>query len=196
MRIAKQIFMMFLSAIALSGCVQTLSSAVDLNTPVEDDRPYMKVYDGSTRTHKVIKDFETRYTVTATYLSPDFRTAFAKRYEQLFKDPQPVLEEASSKAGFFVTLFSPTADGYDLENTQLWNIHLELRDQKLKPVLVRRLRDKERWTPFFVDVSPWSKEYLVLFDTPSVTPSSPDLVEKNPISLNFSNADAHVKFNW
>lgn len=195
MRTTTKFFSLLVAATTLS-CVQTLSSNVDLNTPVEDDRPYMKSYDASTHTHKVIKDFETRYIITATYLSPDFRTAFAKRYEQLYKDPQPVLDEASGKAGFFVTFFSPTNDGYDLENTQLWNIQMEIRDQKLKPVLVRRLRDKERWTPFFADVSPWSKEYLVLFDTPSVTPSSPDLVEKNPITLNFANADAHVKFNW
>ncbi len=196
MRQLIQTLVLIIAGASHTACVQTLSSAVDINIPVHDDRSYMKVYDASSHTYKVITDFETRYIITATYLSPDFRTAFAKRYEQLFKDPQPVLEEASDKAGFFVTIFSPTRDGYDLENNQLWNIQMELRDQKLKPVLVRRLRDKERWTPFFADVNMWSKEYLVLFDTPSVTPSSPDLVEKNPITLNFANADAQVKFHW
>lgn len=183
-------------AMSLAGCVVSVESAVDLNTPVEDDRPFMKAYEQSSHTYRVINDFETRYTLTATYLSPEFRTAFARRYEQLFKEPQPVLEEASSKAGFFVTIFSPTSSASELSDNQLWNIQMEVRDQKLKPVLVRRLRDKERWTPFFKDVTPWSKEYLVLFDTPSVTPSSPDLVEKTPINLNFANADAHVKFSW
>jgi hypothetical protein len=183
------------AALAYVSCVNTMSDSVDLNERPEDDRSYLKAYDHATRDEKVVVNFETRFTVSATYLSPEFRAAFARRFEKLFNAPQPFLEEASNKAGFFVSIFSPERDGYDLTNDQLWSIQLRTEDRAHKPILVKRLDNKSRWRPFFLDVNNWSDEYLILFDSPSVSMDE-KLVNKAQIKLLLANADARVTLAW
>ena len=184
-----------LIALSFSACVQSMSSDVDLNEGPEDDRSYIKVYDQVSRDVKVVNNFETKYQITATYLSPDFRTAFARRFEKLFDAPQPFLEEATNKAGFFATIFSPEKDNHDLTNEQLWTIQLKAGGRAHKPILIKKLDNKDRWTPFFPAVHQWSQEYLILFDSPSVSIDE-KLVNKNNLSLHFANADAKVQLTW
>ncbi len=187
--------LVFVGLTTILGCVQTLSDNVDLNDGPEDDRSYIKAYDAASRDIKVTDNFETKFHLTATYLSPEFRVAFARRFEALFDAPQPFLEEATNKAGFFVTIFSPTRDGYDLTNDQLWTIQLKTPERTHKPVLVKRLDRKPRWTPFFPAVHQWSEEFLILFDTPSVSIDE-KLVNKNNLNLHFANAEAKVHLKW
>ncbi len=66
----------------------------------------------------------------------------------------------------FLSLSFRQARGYDLTNEQLWTIQLKANDRNHKPVLIRKLDQKARWTPFFPAVHTWSDEYLVLFDDP------------------------------
>jgi len=191
----------FISGLALiggssTGCVYSKESSVSLQDDASSDKKYDHVHERATMNAEIIKDFETRYQVSTTYLSPEFRNAFAQRYERVYREPEPVLQEASAKAGFFVTLFSPDSTGYDLTDTHTWTIHLKSGDKLLKPVLVKKLHEKERWQPFFRNVHKWSKEYLVLFETPSVQTNSPDMVAKESLTLEISNADAHVDMKW
>lgn len=188
-------FLIMFSVLATGGCVQTISKDVDLNDGPQDDSGYIKAYDLVSRDVKVVDNFETKFHLTATYLSPDFRAAFARRFEKLFDAPQPFLEEATNKAGFFVTIFSPDRDGYDLTNDQLWTIQLKTAERAHKPVLIKKLDKKHRWTPFFPAVHSWSEEFLILFDTPSVSLDE-KLVNKNNLSLHFANADAKVQLKW
>lgn len=185
----------FLWCLGLVSCLQTMSDDVDINSLPTDDRSYLKQYDQATRDAKVVINFETRYTVDVTYLSPDFRAEFAKRFERLFSAPQPFLEEASSKAGFFVTFFSPSTKGYDLTDEQLWSLQLQADGKTHKPILIKRLDQKERWTPFFPGVHQWSHEYLVLFDTPAQSLNE-KMVGKGLMTLSLSNADARTKLVW
>lgn len=178
----------------LWSCI-TSQDGVQVNPKPQEDETYLRAYESHSRKQNVFINFETRYTVTATYLSPEFRAAFAKRFESLYSAPQPFLEEASSKAGFFVTIFAPEDEGYNLTDDQLWSIQLRSAGKTHKPFMVKRLGDKDRWLPFFVDVHRWSQEYLILFDTPSIS-TGDKLLDKKDLALLFANADAKVTLNW
>jgi hypothetical protein len=178
------------------GCVKTLSSNVDVHGHPDEDSEYSDVLEKATKEATVIKDFETRYKVSATFLSPEFRSAFTKRLESVYLQGALKFDEARSKAGFFVILYTPDDERVNLANPQHWTVLLETAEGQLKPVLVKRLTDKERWRAFFDGVNDWTREYLVVFDTPSVNPNSPELVEKPQIHLIFANADGKVKLNW
>jgi hypothetical protein len=179
-----------------AGCVTSVERAVDINSSVDSDDAYYAAYKKYTQDAKVIADFEHRYSVTATVLTPEMRSALAKRYEQMFAVQQTVLDDSSSKSGFFVSVFSPNRQGYDIEDEVHWTILLQTGETPRRPMVVRRLDDKERWKPFFPEVSQWSKEYLIIFDENLPDLDSAELVKKNSISLIFANADAQVKLVW
>lgn len=180
----------------LTGCVYSVESDVDITPAPEDDKDYAKALDKATQERTVFKEFETRYKVTATYLSPEFRTAFTKRLERVFNKDEVHFEEANQKAGFFVSIHAPFEDRTDLGNPHHWTVLLESKDGPMKPMLVKRLNDKERWRAFFGSVTEWTTEYLVVFDAPAVNPNSPELVEKMGVNLLFANADAKVSLVW
>jgi len=178
-----------------SSCITSWGDSVDVHHSPEDDKDYFEAYLKATRDDKIFVNFETRYTMSITYLSPEFRQSFAKRYETLFGTPQPFLDEASSKLGFFISVFSPDDDKYDLKDEQLWHTKMMIGDSAHRPALIKRLSKKERWRPFFSNVHNWSHEYLVLFDTPSVDLSAETLKDRS-ISLTLSNADARIAQSW
>lgn len=182
---------------SLSACVHSVESGVSVTPAPEEDDQYADALDHATRTKSVYKDFEARFFVTATYLSPEFRVAFQKRLERVYKLGQFEFDKASGKAGFFVALNSPNLDALDLTDPQHWTILLQTPEGGIKPVLIEKLQDKERWRAFFPKaITDWTTDYLVVFDAPSVNPNSPALVEKTPVSLLFANADAQVTLAW
>jgi hypothetical protein len=150
----------------------------------------------ASRSTTVYRDFETKYTIEATYLSPDFRSAFAKRAERFSKSKMQYLEEGSGKSAFFVTLFSPDSRVDDLADQDHWTIQLQDGDKPLRPAFVRRLADKERWKNFFPGVNRWSAEYMVVFDTPSRATGTKDLAVSTAVQVQFTNADADVTMTW
>ena len=179
------------------GCVHTTESGVSVTPAPEEDDQYADALDHATRSKSVFKDFEARFTIAATYLSPEFRTAFQKRLERVYKLGQVAFNKASGKAGFFVALNSPNRVALDLTDPQHWTILLQTPEGPIKPVLVEALHDKERWRAFFPRaITDWTTDYLVVFDAPSVNPNSPELVAKTMVELTFANADAQVLLNW
>lgn len=181
---------------ALPGCITSVENDVDVMSSPKEDHPYAEALDKATQEATVFKDFESRYRVTATYLSPEFRGAFAARMEKVYRKGEVHFEEAAQKAGFFVSIHAPDEDRIDLANSLHWTVLLASKDGPLKPVLVKRLNDKERWRAFFPSVTEWTTEYLVVFDAPSINANSPDLVEKTNVGLTFANADAQVNLVW
>ena len=181
----------------VTSCVSSVEPDIDLNTSAVEDQPYYSELTKATRERTIFKDFETRYIMTATYLSPEFRAAFAGRLERVYKRGEAGFQEATTKAGFFVTLNAPGGDDrIDLTNVHHWTVLLESKDGPLKPVLIKRIDDKVRWRPFFPGVTHWSSEYLVIFDTPSVDANSAQMVAKTAIHLTLANADAKVSLTW
>lgn len=180
----------------VTGCVSSIESDVDITPTPDQDKEYAAALAKATQARVVTIEFETRYQVTATYLSPEFRNAFTKRLERVYKNGEVHFQEADQKAGFFVSIHAPFEDRTDLTNPQHWTVLLDSKDGPLKPILVKRVNDKERWRAFFDSVNEWTTEYLVVFDAPSVNANSPDLVEKTRVSLTFANADAQVRLTW
>lgn len=180
----------------LTACVYSVESDVSIAPTPEDDADYAKVLDKSTQTRTVFKDFETRYAVTATYLSPEFLSAFGKRMEKVYKKGEGPWQEAQGKAAFFVSVSSPEDDRTDLANPNHWTVLMGGKEGAMKPILVKRLNDKERWRAFFYSVTGWTKEFLIVFDAPAVNANSPELVEKTSINLTFANADGQVNLTW
>ena len=180
-----------------AGCVSSMESDVSITTSPKEDDEYAAALAKATQKRSVFKDFEARYFVSATILSPEFRTAFQKRLERVYKLGQVQFEKAAGKAGFFVQINAPEMDRVELNNPHHWTILLDTPEGPVKPVLIERLDDKERWRAFFPEgVTDWTSDYLVVFDVPAVNPNSPALVEKPQVSLTFANADAQVRLTW
>jgi len=190
------LFSLSLIPTLLLGCISNVESDVDVTPAPSEDGVYYDALDKATEERTVFKDFETRYRVTATYLSPEFRGAFAKRMESVYKRSDVLFEEADAKAGFFVSVHAPNEERTDLANPQHWSIFLASNEGPIRPVLVKRLSDKERWRAFFDSVTEWTTEYLIVFDVPSVNTNSPELVAKTAMNLTFANADAQVNLTW
>ena len=110
--------------IFLPGCIHSSDDDVVIHEAPGEDEPYDDIYEESTSQFDVIRDFETRYKIHSTMLSRRFLAAFSNRYNKLFNEPQPVLEEASQKTSFFVSLYTANRELLDLSDDQTWNIQL------------------------------------------------------------------------
>lgn len=181
---------------ALPGCVTSTEPDIHIAQAPNEDLEYSEALQKATKERTVYKDFETRYRVTATYLSPEFRAAFGRRLERVYQRSEPLFEEANAKAGFFVSVHVPGVTNPELNNQQHWNVLMQSKEGALKPVLIKKVADKERWRAFFRSVTDWTQEYLVVFDAPSVNPQSPDLVVKQTVNVTFANADGQVSLTW
>lgn len=191
-----QLTPLILLAFAMGGCVYARETDVKVAaSPMEDDA-FDKALRKATQKRSVFNDFETRYEISATYLSPEFRGAFAKRLEDVYKRADVELGEIGQKAGFFVSLQSFDDTRTDLTNNQHWTILYASKEGTVRPILIKRLYDKERWRAFFPSVDHWSHDYLVVFDVPSIDANAPKLVEKTAVTVTFANADAQVELTW
>ena len=181
------------------SCIYSVEDDVKVTPAPSEDADYSVALHKATKSRTVFKEFETRYQVTATYLSPEFRAAFAKRIEKVYIKSDINLSEATEKAGFFISIHSPIDDRVDLTNPHHWTVVLENSSQKqssVKPILIKKLSDKERWRAYFDGVTEWTSEYLVVFDLPSMNTSNSQLVDKIAITLTLANADAQVSLSW
>lgn len=181
---------------ALLACVTSVEKDVTVHESVPEDSAYSQALDGVTAQFEVIKNFETRYEVQASALTQEFRTALGSRYEKLFNERHPLLSDASDKLAFFVSLYTMNKDVNDLTDEQLWNVQLQNGGALAKPRRIERLSKKERWQPFFPYITPWSKEYLVIFDKPDGGEPSQEFLKKSQIQLILTNADGKVSMNW
>jgi hypothetical protein len=179
-----------------SACTHFNAADVTVAKEPSEDQDFDAALEKASRNRTVSKDFETRFMIHATYLSPEFRAAFAKRLEEVYKRNDVELGEAGQKAGFFVSIQSFDETRTDLTNNQHWTIQLKTREGVIRPILIKPLLDKERWRAFFPSVDTWSKDFIVVFDIPSIDANAAKLVEKTPVTVTFANADAQVELTW
>ena len=178
------------------GCVHSMEKEIEVHPRPEDDKDYFNVYNAATAHHEVISNFETKFIVQSTLLSSAFRQAFAKRYQVLYSEKEPVLTEASTRTGFFVSLYTADRELGDMRDVNLWSIQLRKGEDSLKPIKVEKLREKERWRPFFKGISPWSHEFLVIFDSPASASGNQDLVQSKETKLVLSSQDGRVTMTF
>ena len=199
MAVTKLPFRAFIAlAVAMSAtaCMTSMDEDISLNPSVENDSIYADSYLKHTNQYEVIENFETKYVISATHLTSDFRQAVATRHKKVFEDPAPILSEASSKTGFFVSLYVANDEQEDLRNQNLWNISLKEGQSSKGPILVKKLSKKERWKNYFPAINLWTQEYLILFDSPSTGSANQQLLDQEKKILLISNADAKVKMSW
>lgn len=195
LQFAKRSLMAGLCCLTLTSCVTSLEKGVEEQPTAAQDAAFNTSYEQNTRSFEMITNFETKYIVHATLLTANFRKALADRYQRIFNEAQPVLEETASKTGFFVTIYTANGDVNELGDERFWNIQLKQGNEWRKASIVRQLQPKERWQPFFKDITPWSKEYLIIFDaTPAV--SQEGLVAANSLSLILNSPDGRVTATW
>lgn len=179
------------------GCISSIDPGFETSEIIYSDRDYYEKYEDATRGGDLILNFEVLYKIHATYLSPEFRNALVKRTQKLYlEDTGGAFQEASSKAGFIVTVYGLERDSVDLSNASHWTLLFESKEGPVKPVLVKKINDKIRWRNFFASISPWTADYLVVFDRAAINPSAKNLVEKPMTRLVLANGDGKIQMDW
>lgn len=196
--VMKSLGLVAITLVPTSSCVTSIDPGVELARRPSDDKEYYKSYMEATRGGDLIRDFGLSYSLRATYLYPGFRAQLARRLQELYlQDATGAFSEANSKSGFFVTVYGDERDSADLANTNHWTILLEGgKEGALRPVLVRKITDKQRWRNFFDSSTPWSTDYLVVFDVPAANPGAENLVEKPHAKLIIAHGEGKITMNW
>jgi hypothetical protein len=191
-----QVWGCLLIAVTMVSCVTSLDRGMDSTDTVSEDSDYYKAYQSATRGGDVIKNFGLEFRVHATYLYPEFRSKLALRLSKLYLQDMAAFSEADAKAAFFVTIYNTDRDNVDLTNTNHWTVLLETKDAPMRPVLIRKINDKKRWKHFFTSISPWTTEYLVVFDTASVNPGSKQLLVAPYVKMTIATAVGRSVLTW
>jgi hypothetical protein len=173
----------------LTACISSPEPEVSYPLKARDDKPYFKAYEAASVQYDVIHNFETKFKVHITRVTPDFQQALTQRYAHIWNEPQPLMQEAAQKTAFFVTIYTANPELQDVTDADVWNIQLQLNGQTLKPSAIKKLKPKERWEPFFPEINLWSLEFLLLFDR------QPDN-GTDPMELILSSPDGSVRANW
>ncbi|MCL5966731.1 MAG: hypothetical protein M1550_05955 [Deltaproteobacteria bacterium] len=151
---------------------------------------YSRVTESMTRTREVRDGIDTRFIISATWLSPAWVRAFSEEYARIYyldaeRSEQVVSrwrQESDQYVRFFVALFMPDERANDLDKPDtLWSLRLVGADEKdYQPVSIRRsgLRPEEI-AHFFPYARTWFRAYEVAFPKEAVAavpkPGSPRL---------------------
>jgi hypothetical protein len=135
---------------------------------------YARTTEAYTRTKEVHDGLDTRFILSATWLSPDWVRAFSEEYANIYyldaERKEKVISrwkgESERHVRFFVALFVPDDRGNDLEKPgTLWSLRLVRADEKdFQPAYLRKadLRPEEI-ARFFPYTGTWYRAYEVAF---------------------------------
>ena len=135
---------------------------------------YGRVTESLTRTREVQDGLNTRFILSATWLSGTWVSAFAEEYSNIYYLDAARREQVISRwrgesekyVRFFVALYVPEEKGNDLEKPgTLWSLRLVRADEKdFEPVYIRNstLRPEEI-SRFFPYSGTWYRTYEVAF---------------------------------
>jgi hypothetical protein len=152
---------------------------------------YARTTESYTRTKEVHDGLDTRFILSATWLSPEWVRSFSEEYANIYyldaERKEKVISQWKGESGkyvrFFVALFTPDERGNDLEKPEtLWSLRLVRADEKdFEPVYIRKsgLRTEEI-SRFFPYSGTWYRAYEVAFplegqDAPPPKPGAPRL---------------------
>jgi hypothetical protein len=158
-------------ATLVAGCG---SRSVALYEKVMGSPSYERITETATRTREVHDGLDTRFILSATWLSGPWMTAFSEEYSNIYyldaaRRDRVISQwrgESEKHVRFFVALYVPEERGNDLEKPgTLWSLRLVRSDEKdFEPVYIRKssLRPEEI-SRFFPYSGTWYRGYEVAF---------------------------------
>ena len=175
---------------SLSGCLHRFDQRVEALPDLTHDRGYVNVYRHATRHSRVYRGFEHQFSVGATHLSPTFLQAFRTRHSLLVDGHEDMLVGGASnqQTAFLVSLATPSAA--DLRDYTIWTVRLHNGNSSFDPVVIKKIRNKDKLELFFRNITPWSNEYLLVFE------AGQHAVPHDPLQLVLGNARARVRLSW
>src|SRR4030042_1035277 len=128
-RVSLAAALLALAAVAAGCCPRSVA----LYEKVMGSPSYGRVTEAATRTREVHDGLDTRFILSATWLSKPWVSAFAEEYSNIYYLDAARREQVISRwrgeseeyVRFFVALYVPGATGYVLEKTgPLWSLRL------------------------------------------------------------------------
>lgn len=173
----------------LSACLHRLDHRVEALPDIGSDHRYTSVYDNATRTSRVYRGFEHQFSVNATHLSPAFLQAFRARHRLLSDNHDDIFTRSAQhrQTAFLVSLATPRPA--DLRDYLRWTVRLHNGESSADPVVIKKIRNKDKLELFFRNVTPWSREYLLVFESLPQT-------HADRLQLVLGNSRARVQLSW
>jgi hypothetical protein len=180
-------YLLSLSAFLVQSCAHP--SGTFQPSPLQDEE-YAAVYQTETVSLDLQQDLGRVYKVTATRISPAMRQAMLQRSTRLFQTEHPTLLEKSAGVGFFLSIEAPDREEFELRNPKLWTIFLEMLSTRLSPDRVQKNNDKHVWQNYFPQITNWSQDYVLYFDTQELNSDSMSM------SLILNHGKARTTLAW
>ena len=168
---------------------------------------YGRVTESATRTREVNDGLETRFILSATWLSGPWVKAFAEEYSNIYyldaaRREQVITRwrgESEKYVRFFVALYVPDEKGNDLEKPEtLWSLRVVRADEKdFEPVYIRKssLRPEEI-SRFFPYSGTWYRAYEVAFPREAGEPAASPRAGSPRLKLVLSGVEGRAVLAW
>ena len=173
----------------LSACLHRIDHRVKTLPDLNSDHNYAHAYRSSTRASRVYRYFEHQFSVNATHLSPAFLQAFRTRHRVLADEHHDMFTSSMPhrQTAFLVSLATPNPA--DLRDYLTWTVQLRNGDSSADPIVIKKIHNKDKLELFFRNITPWSNEYLLVFDPPPHP-------HTHPLQLVLGNTRARVQLSW
>ena len=181
--------------------------SVALYEKVMGSPSYGRVTESATRTREVHDGLETRFILSATWLSKTWVSAFAEEYSNIYYLDAARRErvvshwrgESERYVRLFVALYVPEEKGNDLEAPgTLWSLRLVRADEKdFEPVYIRKssLRPEEI-SRFFPYSGTWYRAYEVAFPKEAGEAPAPPTAGQPRFKLVLSGVQGRAVLAW
>ena len=181
-----RIFSTFITLGLLTACITSTDNVTPQST-ITGNTSYSQALEKAHQKAEIITNFETRHMVGATLVSGPFLENLKSRYQEILGHTNVgLITDAESNTSFVISVYSLEQGDDNLNDSQLWG--LKLNDSQ-RPKSIKTLNEKSRLRPFFSQVSNWSKDYLVSFDSSASN-------EYTPLKLTFFNQDGKINLQW
>ena len=177
------IFIICLTTLFIFSCTHPKGDSSSSPTVVSDSSYYTALKQ-VTRQASVSHEFDSKFKIYATYISPEFRQALSDRYKRLYDKEVPMFPEEG--VSFLVSVYTNDTSKTSLDDKKIWSLFLEQNSNRIDEYTISTISDKNRVYPFFDYVNKWSKEYVLNFHAEPGT----------GMNLLIANSDGKVKFSW
>ncbi len=202
-RAARAMVVLALAAVA-AGCGPR---SVALYEKVMGSPSYRQVTESATRTREVHDGLDTRFILSATWLSRPWIASFAEEYSNIYyldaaRREQVISrwrEDSEKHVLFFVALYVPEEKGNDLEKPgTLWSLRLVRGDEvDFQPVYIRKASMRpEEIARFFPYSGTWYRAYEVAFPREAGEPAGAPRAESPRLKLVLSGVEGRAVLAW